>query len=464
MEDSAETRLRPSVSFVTLGCKVNQAESEALAQLFRTAGYDVADSAGQADVVVVNTCTVTNTGGSKSRQVIRRMIKAHPDSFVVVMGCYAQTSPGEVLKIEGVDLVIGTQDRSRILDLIEQVRNERKLTEQNEADDWHEEFEPSRARLPFSAVRDIRQVKEFEELPLLEGESRTRAMLKIQEGCNQFCTYCIIPYARGPVRSRLPQNALAEAEKLVQAGYKELVLTGIHTGAYGQDLDGDWNLARLVRKLVQIKGLKRLRLSSIEPMEFTPDLLESIFSYPEVCPHLHIPLQSGSDAVLTRMQRPYTLGEYKRLLDQLFQHIPDVAVTTDVIVGFPGESERDHRDALAFVESCSFAKIHVFPYSRREGTPAAGYPDQIPNRVKEERVKAMLAVAKASHEAYVKRFLGREAEVLIERVDEQGIASGHTGNYLDVYLPPRAHGQSWRSGELVQIILDENYFKQEINS
>lgn len=452
MEDNEGARARPSVSFVTLGCKVNQVESEALAQLFRTAGYEVVESAGRADVVVVNTCTVTNTGGSKSRQVIRRMIKAHPDSFVVVMGCYAQTAPGDVLKIEGVDLVIGTQDRNRILDLIEEVRQEREDPASN------------RPRRPYSAVRDIWQVKEFEELPMLEGESRTRAMLKIQEGCNQFCTYCIIPYARGPVRSRLPQNALAEAEKLVQAGYKEIVLTGIHTGAYGQDLDGNWNLARLVRELVQIKGLKRLRLSSIEPMEFTPALLESIFSSPVVCPHLHIPLQSGSDAVLARMQRPYTLGEYKELLDKLFQHIPDVAVTTDVIVGFPGESERDHREALAFVESCGFANIHVFPYSRREGTPAAGYPDQIPNRVKEERVKAMLTVAKASHETYVKRFLGREAEVLIERVDEQGIASGHTGNYLDVYLPPRANGQSWRSGELVQIILDRDHLKEEINS
>ncbi|MHB1407782.1 MAG: tRNA (N(6)-L-threonylcarbamoyladenosine(37)-C(2))-methylthiotransferase MtaB [Desulfitobacteriaceae bacterium] len=440
MEHNVGGQARSSVGFVTLGCKVNQVESEALAQLFRNAGYEVMDIAGKADVVVVNTCTVTNTGGSKSRQVIRRMIKSHPDSFIVVMGCYAQTSPGEVLNIEGVDLVIGTQDRSRMLELIEQARAQRQ---------------------PLSAVHDIWQVKEFEELPMLEGESRTRAMLKIQEGCNQFCTYCIIPYARGPVRSRRAHNALAEAEKLVQAGYKEIVLTGIHTGAYGQDMAGDWDLARLVRELVKIDGLKRLRLSSIEPMEFAPVLLESIFSSPVVCPHLHIPLQSGSDAILARMQRPYTLGDYKGLLNKLLQNIPDLAVTTDVIVGFPGESERDHRDALAFVESCGFARIHVFPYSRREGTPAAGYPDQVPNRLKEERVKEMLEVARSSHESYVERFLGREVEVLVERVDASGTAFGHTGNYLEVYLPRQTREHVWHSGELVKITLAKAYLKEE---
>lgn len=356
----------PSVCFLTLGCKVNQTESEALAQLFHNNGYVVVDSSEKADVVVVNTCTVTNTGDAKSRQIIRRMIKAHPDAFVVVMGCYAQTAPGEVLEIEGVDLVLGTQDRGKILDLIEQVRQEQK---------------------PQSQVRTIWDAKEFEELPLMEGESRTRATLKIQEGCNKFCTYCIIPYARGPVRSRKHENAIAEAKKLVEAGYKEIVLTGIHTGSYGEDSAEDWNLAHLVKELANIPGLNRLRLSSIEPMEFTPELIEVILSSPAVCSHLHIPLQCGSDAILERMKRPYTTQEFKELVDEFNQKLPGIAITTDVIVGFPGETEQDFQESLEFIRTCHFAGIHAFPYSKRKGTPAAKYPDHLMKRLKSNGLK-----------------------------------------------------------------------------
>jgi len=422
---------KPTVCFVTLGCKVNQTESEAVGQIFRNAGYVVVDAAAAADVVVVNTCTVTNTGDSKSRQLIRRMIKAHPESIVVVMGCYAQTAPGEVLKIDGVDLVLGTSERTRILELIERVKEEKK---------------------PQNAVQDIWQAAEFEELPLLAQETRTRATLKIQEGCNQFCTYCIIPYARGPVRSRKPENALAEARQLVAAGFREIVLTGIHTGSYGQDLAGGWDLARLLRELAAIPGLRRLRLSSIEPMEFSPDLIAAIFALPVVCPHLHIPLQSGSDAVLGRMQRPYSLSAYLDLLAELRRRDPEVAVTTDVIVGFPGETAGEHADSLDFVQGCGFAGIHVFPYSRRRGTPAADYPGQVPNKVKEERTREMLAAARASKRAYAQKFLGRELEVLIERIDERGMAFGHTANYLEVRVP--AAGKGWQDGDLVAVRLE----------
>ncbi|HVJ50184.1 tRNA (N(6)-L-threonylcarbamoyladenosine(37)-C(2))-methylthiotransferase MtaB [Desulfitobacterium sp.] len=426
----------PSVCFLTLGCKVNQTESEELAQLFHNDGYNVVDSSDEADVVVVNTCTVTNTGDAKSRQGIRRMIKAHPDAFVVVMGCYAQTAPGEVLNIEGVDLVLGTQDRGKILELIEQVRKEQK---------------------PQSNVHTIWDAVKFEELPLMEGESRTRATLKIQEGCNKFCTYCIIPYARGPVRSRIPENAVAEAKKLVAAGYKEIVLTGIHTGSYGEDLGEDWNLARLVKELANIPGLYRLRLSSIEPMEFTPELIEVILSSPAVCTHLHIPLQSGSDAILVRMKRPYTLREFKKLIDELNQRLPGIAITTDVIVGFPGETEQDFQDSLEFVRSCHFAGAHVFPYSKREGTPAAKYPDQIIKKVKEQRVKDLMEVARQSHEDYVEKCIGQKEEVLIERVNEDGTATGHTRNYIQVKLPARKDGRAWENGELVEFIFEAKH-------
>lgn len=426
-----------SVCFVTLGCKVNQTESEALGQLFRNNGYHVVSSTEKADVVVVNTCTVTNTGGAKSRQTIRRMVKAHPDAFVVVMGCYAQTAPGEILGIAGVDLVLGTQDRGKILELIDQVKQEQQ---------------------PKSSVRTIWDAKTFEELPLIEEESRTRATLKIQEGCNQFCTYCIIPYARGPVRSRIPANAVTEAEKLVAAGYKEIVLTGIHTGSYGEDLGEDWDLARLVKVLAQIKGLHRLRLSSIEPMEFTPELIDVIINYPAVCPHLHIPLQCGSDAILTRMKRPYTVKEFKELIQRLTSLQPGIAITTDVIVGFPGETEQNFQETLETVRSCGFSGIHVFPYSKREGTPAAKYSEQIPNKIKEERVKALLEVARKSQENYVRRFIGQRVEVLIERVSPEGVAVGHTGNYIQVHLPPR-EGKSWGGGELVECVLEKNHVR-----
>jgi len=425
-----------SVCFVTLGCKVNQTESEAMAQLFREASYLVVSSSEEADVVVVNTCTVTNTGDSKSRQIIRRMIKAHPGSIVVVMGCYAQTEPGEVLDIEGVDLVLGTQDRAKILEWIERVEVGRK---------------------PLNAVRGIWGVEKFEELPQLREEHRARALLKVQEGCNQFCTYCIIPYARGPLRSRLPENAVAEARSLVEAGHPEIVLTGIHTGFYGQDLEEGWNLARLVRELVKIPGLRRLRLSSIEPMEYTDELIESIISSDKVCPHLHMPLQSGSDKVLARMRRPYASNEYQDLLKKLRQLIPDLAVTTDVIVGFPGETEVDHTLTLAFATSCGFSGINVFPYSKRNGTPAADYPDQVLKKLKEQRAKELLAVAHESQATFVRRFIGRPVEVLIEGVDSEGRAIGHTPHYIQVRIPAREDGKRWTSRQFATVVLEESH-------
>ena len=435
---------QPTVCFVTLGCKVNQTESEAVAQLFREAQYQVVGVSEEADVVVVNTCTVTNMGDSKSRRVIRRMIRQHPESVVVVMGCYAQTAPGEVLGIEGVDLVLGTQDRMKILEWIEQVKVERK---------------------PQNAVHDIWEAEEFEELPQLREEHRARALLKIQEGCNQFCTYCIIPFARGPLRSRLPENALAEARRLVEAGHPEIVLTGIHTGYYGQDLGEElgqklgqeWNLARLVRELVKIPGLSRLRLSSIEPMEYTPALIESVVSSDKVCPHLHMPLQSGSDRILTRMNRPYTLNEYRGLLERLRQRIPNLAVTTDIIAGFPGETEDDHASTLEFVKSCGFSGINVFPYSKRKGTPAADYPDQVSKQLKEQRVKDLLLVARVSQEEFVRRFIGKPVEVLIEWIDSQGCAIGHTPHYIQVQIPAREDGKPWASRRFVVIVLEEGH-------
>jgi threonylcarbamoyladenosine tRNA methylthiotransferase MtaB len=434
--DIRTTNHEQRVCFVTLGCKVNQTESEAMAQLFREANYRVVSSSEEVEVVVVNTCTVTNTGDSKSRQIIRRMIKSHPGSIVVVMGCYAQTAPGEVLNMEGVDLVLGTQDRMKILEWIERVKAERK---------------------PQNAVHGIWDADKFEELPQLREEHRTRALLKVQEGCNQFCTYCIIPYARGQLRSRIPENAIAEAKRLVAAGYPEIVLTGIHTGFYGQDLEEGWNLARLVGELVKIPELRRLRLSSIEPMEYTDELIESIVSSDKVCPHLHMPLQSGSDRVLVRMKRPYTLREYRGLLEKLRQRIPDLAVTTDVIVGFPGETEADHASTVAFIKSCCFSGINVFPYSKRKGTPAADYPDQVLKKIKEQRVKDLLVVADDSQNAFARRFIGKPVEVLIERVYPEGNAMGHTPHYIQVQIPACEVGERRTPRQFVTVVLEESH-------
>lgn len=428
------TNHQQRVCFVTLGCKVNQTESEAVAQLFKEAKYQVVAASEETDVVVVNTCTVTNMGDSKSRRVIRRMIREHPESVVVVMGCYAQTAPGEVLGIEGVDLVLGTQDRMKVLEWIEKVKAE---------------------RIPQNAVRDIWAAATFEELPQLSEEHRARALLKIQEGCNQFCTYCIIPYSRGPLRSRLPENALAEARRLVETGHPEIVLTGIHTGYYGQDLVEEWNLARLVRELVKIPGLRRLRLSSIEPMEYTPELIESIVASDKVCPHLHMPLQSGSDRILTRMNRPYTLKEYRGLLERLREQIPNLAVTTDIIAGFPGETEDDHASTLEFVKSCGFSGINVFPYSKRRGTPAADYPDQVSKQLKEQRVKDLLLIARDSKEEYNCRFMGEPVEVLIEWIDAKGCAIGHTLHYIQVHLAVNEDEKPWVSREFVTVVLNK---------
>lgn len=393
-----------------LGCKVNQNEGEALLDIFRRHGYEVVDFEEIADVYLIHTCTVTHIGEKKSRQIIRRASRRNPQALIVVSGCYAQVAPQEVLKIPGVDLVIGTQDRSRIMELIEKAEKE---------------------RTPVNAVRDVLRAKDFEELPLVQT-GKVRAFLKIQEGCQQFCSYCIIPFARGPVRSRDPQKTLEEIARLVKQGYKEVVLTGIHTGAYGQDFPNGPNLNELIREIVKIPGLKRLRISSLDPNEFTPELIETLATSPVICPHLHISLQSGDDEILQRMRRQYTTAQYRDLVRELRQRIPHLGLTTDVMVGFPGEREEQHRNSLRFVEEIGFSGLHVFKYSPRKGTKAASFPDQVPPEVKERRSQEMIALGKRLAYDFAAGFLGTNMEVLVEQRDTAGLWEGHTGNYLKV--------------------------------
>ncbi|MGE7916874.1 tRNA (N(6)-L-threonylcarbamoyladenosine(37)-C(2))-methylthiotransferase MtaB [Lysinibacillus xylanilyticus] len=419
------------VSFHTLGCKVNHYETEAIWQLFKEEGYERTEFDKQADVYVINTCTVTNTGDKKSRQVIRRAVRQNPDAVICVTGCYAQTSPAEIMAIPGVDIVVGTQDRTKLLGYIEQYLNERQ---------------------PINAVRNIMKNRVYEELDVPAFTDRTRASLKIQEGCNNFCTFCIIPWARGLMRSRDPKEVLSQAQQLVDAGYLEIVLTGIHTGGYGQDLK-DYNLAQLLRELeANVKGLKRLRISSIEASQLTDEMIEVLRESKIVVNHLHIPIQSGSDTVLKRMRRKYTMEFFGERLTKLHEALPDLAVTSDVIVGFPGETEEEFMETYNFIRDHKFSELHVFPFSPRTGTPAARMEDQIGEDIKNERVHRLIALNDQLAKEYASRFEDQVLEVIPEEFvhdgsDEEGLLTGYTDNYLKVVF----EGPESLIGQLVKV-------------
>jgi len=419
-----------TVAFHTLGCKVNHYETEAIWQLFKAEGYERKEFETTADVYVINTCTVTNTGDKKSRQVIRRAIRSNPDAVIAVTGCYAQTSPAEIMAIPGVDIVVGTQDRTKLLGLIEQFKVERQ---------------------PINGVRNIMKTRVYEELDVPAFTDRTRASLKIQEGCNNFCTFCIIPWARGLMRSRDPQEVLKQAQQLVDAGYKEIVLTGIHTGGYGEDMK-DYNLAMLLRDLEeQVHGLKRIRISSIEASQISDEVIEVLANSKKVVPHLHIPIQSGSDTVLKRMRRKYSMEFFADRLVKLHKALPGLAVTSDVIVGFPGETEEEFLETYHFIKDHKFSELHVFPYSKRTGTPAARMENQVDEEIKNERVHRLITLSDQLAKEYASRYEGEIVEVIPENRfnenQEQGLYEGYTDNYLKVVFP----GLEDMIGEVVKV-------------
>ncbi|WP_159883812.1 tRNA (N(6)-L-threonylcarbamoyladenosine(37)-C(2))-methylthiotransferase MtaB [Paenibacillus puerhi] len=403
-----------TVAFHTLGCKVNFYDTEAIWQLFKHEGYEQVDFESTADIYVINTCTVTNTGDKKSRQMIRRAIRRNPEAIVAVTGCYAQTSPAEILAIPGVDLVIGTQDRDKILTYVQQLQAERE---------------------PINAVRNIMKTRAFEELDVPDFADRTRAFLKIQEGCNNFCTFCIIPWSRGLMRSREPQSVLNQARMLVDAGYQEIVLTGIHTGGYGEDME-DYSLAKLLWDLDKVEGLKRIRISSIEASQITDEVLEVLQHSDKMCRHLHIPLQAGNDEVLKRMRRKYTTAEFAAKIEHIHRIMPGVAITTDVIVGFPGETDEMFREGYRFMERMGFSEMHVFPYSKRTGTPAARMEDQVDEEIKNARVHELIDLSERMQLAYAERFVGEVLEIIPERdfkgQPDSGLIMGYSDNYLSV--------------------------------
>lgn len=407
----------PTVAFHTLGCKVNHYETEAIWQLFEQNGYERTDFEKTSDVYVINTCTVTNTGDKKSRQVIRRAVRKNPDAVICVTGCYAQTSPAEIMAIPGVDVVVGTQDRIKMLEYIEQFKQERQ---------------------PINAVGNIMKNRVYEELDVPAFTDRTRASLKIQEGCNNFCTFCIIPWARGLMRSRDPEEVIRQANQLVQSGYQEIVLTGIHTGGYGSDFK-DYNLAMLLRDLeTKVPGLKRIRISSIEASQLTDEVIDVIDKSNIVVRHMHIPLQSGSDTVLKRMRRKYTMAAFADRINRLKEALPGLAVTSDVIVGFPGETEEEFMETYNFIKEHQFSELHVFPYSKRTGTPAARMDDQVHEEIKNERVHKLIALSDQLAKEYAAQFENEVLEVIPEepfKEGGEGLYSGYTDNYLKVVFP-----------------------------
>lgn len=422
-----------TVAFYTLGCKVNFYDTEAIWQLFKNEGYEQVDFEQTADVYVINTCTVTNTGDKKSRQMIRRAVRRNPDAIIAVTGCYAQTSPAEIMAIPGVDLVIGTQSRDQILPLVQQFREQRQ---------------------PINAVRNIMKTREFEELDVPEFADRTRAFLKIQEGCNNFCTFCIIPWSRGLMRSRQADSVIRQAHMLVEAGYKEIVLTGIHTGGYGQDFQ-NYDLADLLRDLDRVDGLQRIRISSIEASQITDKVIDVLNSSDKMCRHLHVPLQAGHDAVLARMRRKYTTAEFGDKIAKLHRALPGAAITTDVIVGFPGETEDMFRSGYRFMEQMEFAEMHVFPYSKRTGTPAARMEDQVDEEIKNERVHELIDLSERMQLAYASKFVGDVLDVIPERTykgePDSGLVMGYSDNYIQVVFP----GTEQMLGQLCRVKLTE---------
>ena len=399
-----------------LGCKVNAYETEAMQHLLEEAGYEIVPFTQKADVYVINTCSVTNMADRKSRQMLHKAKKNNPDSIVVAAGCYVQTSEKEVLNDLSVDIVIGNDRKHDLVRLLE----EYSLDSVNDT------------------VDDINDGKhDFEELFIDQTKEHTRAFIKVQDGCNQFCSYCIIPYARGRVRSRRFENVIAEVERLAANGFKEVVLTGIHLSSYGVDFEEATGLLELIQAVNAVKGIERIRLGSLEPKIVTEHFASELSKLDKICPHFHLSLQSGCDATLKRMNRKYTTKEYERGCELLRKYFVHPAITTDVIVGFPGETEEEFKESYDFVDSIDFYETHIFKYSRREGTKAAVMPDQVDEQIKAKRSAQLIELGEKKRAAYEQSFQGKEVEVLVEEdleLNGKEVQTGHTKEYMKIAL------------------------------
>jgi len=402
----------PTVAFATLGCKTNQFETAAMQEALQGAGYRVVRFEEGADLVIVNTCTVTGATDAQSRNLVRRARRLNAVCRVIVTGCYAQIDPDALRELPGVSLVIGNEEKQRLLDFLSQDQSSPRIE-----------------------VSDIRLAESTCLPPLTAFAGRSRAFVQIQNGCDAFCSYCIIPYARGPSRSTPPDDILNQVSCLVEAGFQEIVLTGIHIGAYGADLKPVLSLNQLIRRIEAETGLHRLRLGSIEPTEVSGELLDTIATSRIVCPHLHIPLQSGDDKVLQRMGRTYDSRFFALRIEQVRRALPDAAICLDVITGFPGETEREWANTYEFVAALPITGLHVFPYSQRPGTPAASMPGQISSRVSKIRAEQLRTLASEKSRCFAERFLGQVLEVVVESGAQEGVVKGVTRNYLEIHFP-----------------------------
>lgn len=415
------------VAFHTLGCKVNQHDSAIMAALFQDAGYEVVDFNDLADVYVVNTCTVTHLSDRKSRQMIRHAARENPAATIVVCGCYAQTAKAELEALDEVDLIIGTNERHKVVEAVETFRQDHVKT---------------------AYMADDEELFYYEDLPHERVSGMTRAYVKIQEGCDQFCAYCAIPYARGPLRSRSEQDTIDEINMLVERGYKEVILTGIHIGAYGRGVkDETCDLTGLCRRILDETAIERLRIGSLEGIEVTDALIEMIANDERMAKHLHLPLQSGCDRTLSAMRRPYDTEQFREMMRRIRGKVPNIAITTDLMVGFPGETDEDFKESLVFCNDIAFSAMHIFKYSMRSGTPAAAMPDQIDPQIKERRAKQMADVAQKNKLDYERRFVGQTLRILVEEQTKDGLWTGHSSNYLLVTFP----SENIRSGDFVDV-------------
>lgn len=407
--------MKGKVALHNLGCKVNAYETEAMQQMLEAAGYEIVPFEPGADIYVINTCSVTNIADRKSRQMLHKAKKMNPDAIVVAAGCYVQADTKKAEADASIDIIIGNNKKQELIPILESYRTGHQKT---------------------TECVDINHTKEYENLEIDRTEEHTRAYLKVQDGCNQFCTYCIIPYARGRIRSKKTGDVVNEVKRLAASGCQEVVLTGIHLSSYGKERPEDQeNLLTLIQAVHQVDGIERIRLGSLEPGIITEEFAAAISSLPKVCPHFHLSLQSGCTTTLKRMNRRYTAEEYREKCEILRKYYPAPALTTDVITGFPGETEEEFEESRSFVDSIHFYETHIFPYSKREGTKAAGMPDQLTEQVKKERSRILIALGKEHQREYMEQFLGQEKEVLFEEqqtVEGQEYWTGHTMEYLKI--------------------------------
>ena len=430
--------MKGKVALHNLGCKVNAYETEAMQQMLEAAGYEIVPFAPGADIYVINTCTVTNIADRKSRQMIHKARKMNPDAIVVAAGCYVQAGKEKAEMDMSIDLIIGNNKKQELIPLLEEFQKNRNCGQ---------------------GIIDIGHTREYEELEIDRTEEHTRAYIKVQDGCNQFCTYCVIPYARGRVRSRRTEDVVREVERLACSGCQEIVLTGIHLSSYGVDRkeEGE-NLLSLIRAVYQVNGIERIRLGSLEPGIITEEFAAAIAKLPKVCPHFHLSLQSGCTSTLKRMNRRYTAEEYREKCEILRKYYPAPALTTDVITGFPGETEEEFAESRSFVDSIGFYETHIFPYSRREGTKAADMPDQLPEQIKKERCRELIALGKKHRTEYMQHFLGQEKTVLFEEIQtiaEEEYWVGHTMEYLRVGVKTNQNLENKMAVVKIQNILQE---------